>query len=77
MACGHAGFAAHIRKQTRRLDITAGHALLLPTNDSGMESRQSAHSKGLFPHPAKDFPPIFLGSGFLVSAAIQVVLAKS
>jgi hypothetical protein len=32
MACRNPGFAAHIRKQTRRLDITAPHVLLLPTN---------------------------------------------
>jgi hypothetical protein len=27
--------------------------MLLPTNHSGMESRQSARSKGLFPHTVK------------------------
>lgn len=39
---------AHIGKETRRLDIIAAHVLLLPTNHSGMESRQNARSKGLF-----------------------------
>ncbi|MBO9188264.1 hypothetical protein, partial [Rhizobium sp. E27B/91] len=34
-------------------DIITAHVLLLPTNHSGMESWQSVHSKGLFPHPAK------------------------
>ncbi|MBO9172509.1 hypothetical protein, partial [Rhizobium sp. L245/93] len=35
-------------------DIITAHVLLLPTNHSGMESWQSVHSKGLFPHPARD-----------------------
>ncbi|MBO9186574.1 MULTISPECIES: hypothetical protein, partial [unclassified Rhizobium] len=34
-------------------DIITAHVLLLPTNHSGMESWQSVHSKGLFPHPAR------------------------
>lgn len=59
-----------MRKRTRRLNIAATHALLLPTDHCEMESRLFARSKGLF-RTLLEGPA--LGRAFALSRAYFVI----